>query len=309
MGALNQKQSTVQNRRRLRLAQFMQSIHLSCSVQAIHLSQHDYLTLKASLFKFLAQDFSCSRVRKRWVIPSEPATGKVDRLIMIGLRKGDDQPIAISELNDRETSPMLPNHNTENDLERVSLKRSMIAIVVAIHLAIVLIGALAAQPSSVLEQALANQFLGYFQILDLGQGYRFYAPSPAPTAIVTAKLKIRDDDGRIRYKTVRIPDRTTGPRLRLQRQLALANSLWTEYERELAAPEGDHSSHILAKSYARHLGNGVAGCESVELFVHRHPDPSALENALRQGSKLTLKELDTERFSTPIESLGVFPCE
>lgn len=61
---------------------------------------------------------------------------------MIGLRKGDDQPIAISELNDRETSPMLPNHNTENDLERVSLKRSMIAIMVAIHLAIVLIGRL-----------------------------------------------------------------------------------------------------------------------------------------------------------------------
>lgn len=156
---------------------------------------------------------------------------------------------------------------------------------------------------------MANKFLGYFQILDLGQGYRFYAPSPAPTAIVTAKLKIRDDDGRIHYKTECIPDRNTGPRLRLQRQLALANSLWTEYERELTAPGGDHSSHILAESYARHLGNGVAGCESVELFVHRHPDPSALENALRHGSKLTLKELDTERFSTPIESLGVFPCD
>ena len=186
---------------------------------------------------------------------------------------------------------------------------SLVAGLVGVHLFIVLVGALAAQPSSVLEQGMANKFMGYFQILDLGQGYRFYAPRPAPTAIVTAKLKLRDADGRLSYKTVRIPERNAWPRLRLQRQLALANALWAEYERTLQG-HGDHQPNpVLARSYARHIGKGVPGCESVELFLHRHPDPAAIEQALRSGQVLTLKELEDERFNTPTESLGAFPCD
>ena len=204
---------------------------------------------------------------------------------------------------------MTPNQSTDNQLKLNQTKHSIVASLVGIHIAIVLIGALAAQPSSILEQSLANKFLGYFQIFDLGQGYRFYAPRPAPTAIITAKLKIRDADGRVSYKTERIPDRKTWPRLRLQRELALANSLWSEYERQLNAPENHRPSPVLARTFARHIGKSVPGCESVELFVHRHPDPSALDNALRQGQLLTLKDLDTEQFNTPIESLGSFKCD
>ncbi len=204
---------------------------------------------------------------------------------------------------------MTPNQSTDNQLKLNQTKHSIVAGLVGIHIAIVLIGALAAQPSSILEQSLANKFLGYFQIFDLGQGYRFYAPRPAPTAIITAKLKIRDADGRVSYKTERIPDRKTWPRLRLQRELALANSLWSEYERQLNAQENHRPSPVLARTFARHIGKSVTGCESVELFVHRHPDPSALDNALRQGQLLTLKDLDTEQFNTPIESLGSFKCD
>lgn len=186
---------------------------------------------------------------------------------------------------------------------------SLVAALVGMHFLIIVIGALAAQPSSILEQALANKFLGYYQILDLGQGYRFYAPRPAPTAIITAKLKVRDAQGKLSYQTVRVPDRDSRPRLRLQRQLALANSLWAEYESQLRAHDGHASSPMLAKAYARHIGKSVPGCESVELFLHRHPDPAAVEESLRQGRVLTLKDLENELFNTPTESLGAFPCD
>lgn len=189
-----------------------------------------------------------------------------------------------------------------------SLKSNLIAVAVLLHLLIILIGAMAAPPSSYLSQQLANKFLGYYQVLDLGQGYRFYAPRPAPTAIITAKLKIRDADGRLRYESVRVPDRKAWPRLRLQRQLALANALWGEYERQMNAGDGHRHEPVLARAYARHLGKAVAGCESVELFLHRHPAPERVEASLRSGQVLTLKELDDESFNTPTESLGVFPC-
>lgn len=190
-----------------------------------------------------------------------------------------------------------------------SMAKNVVAALVAIHFAILLIGAAAASPSSELQQALAGKFLGYFQLLDLGQGYRFYAPRPAPTAIVTAKLKIRNTDGRIRYESVRIPERDTRPRLRLQRQLALANSLWSEFERQSAGHQGHTHEPIIAKAYARHLGKQVPGCESVELFLHRHPDPMQVERAYRERDVLTLSGLDDERFRTPTESLGSFPCD
>lgn len=183
------------------------------------------------------------------------------------------------------------------------------AVLLAIHFLIVLVGAFAAMPSSVLQQQIANKFIGYFQILDLGQGYRFYAPRPAPTAIITAKLRIRENDGRLRYETIRVPNRETRPRLRLQRQLALANSLWGEYERSLVIPAAAPGKSLIAQSFANHLGKRVAGCESVELFLHRHPDPQRVEEAIRRGQVLTLKDLDEESFHTPTESLGVFPCK
>lgn len=206
-------------------------------------------------------------------------------------------------------SPKAAAHSSNPPGQPPSVWHSVVAGLVLFHLLVMLIGAFAAPPSTVLAQSLADKFLGYFQVLDLGQGYRFYAPRPAPTAIITAKLKVREANGKIRYETIRIPDRSTRPRLRLQRQLALANSLWAEYERSLQAHDGHRHSPVLAPAYARHIGKMFPGAESVELFLHRHPDPAQVEAALRQRQVLTLKELDTERFNTPIESLGSFPCE
>jgi hypothetical protein len=188
-------------------------------------------------------------------------------------------------------------------------KAQTLAVLLACHFLIILTGAFAAFPSSSLQQSLANKFLGYYQLFDLGQGYRFYAPRPAPTAIITAKLKIRDETGRVKYETVRIPHRNIRPRLRLQRELALANSLWGEYERSLALPDGQQPKPVLAKAFARHLGKSVPGCESVELFLHRNPNPQEVEGALRRGQVLTLKDLEDESFNTPTESLGAFSCE
>ena len=59
-------------------------------------------------------------------------------------------------------------------------------------------------------------------LADLGYAYRFYV-EPPPTPVVTATLRFGDDRPE---ETVRLPGRDVpGPRMRHQRQLALANAL------------------------------------------------------------------------------------
>ena len=74
-------------------------------------------------------------------------------------------------------------------------------------------------PSSLLERTIAEPFTPYYDLADLGYSYRYYA-EPPPTPVVTATLSF--GDGRPE-ETLRLPGReVTGPRLRHQRQLALA---------------------------------------------------------------------------------------
>ena len=49
--------------------------------------------------------------------------------------------------------------------------------VLVFHIAAVVAGALAAQPSSPTERAAADLFAAYHQAIDQGYGYRYYAPS------------------------------------------------------------------------------------------------------------------------------------
>ena len=68
--------------------------------------------------------------------------------------------------------------------------RTVVTLVLLFHLAAVLAGALGVPPSSELEQAIADGFSPYFDLMDLGYSYRFYA-EPPPTPVVTATIQYR----------------------------------------------------------------------------------------------------------------------
>jgi hypothetical protein len=182
--------------------------------------------------------------------------------------------------------------------------RGVVSAILVFHLAAVLSGALGAPPASALEQAVARLFEGYHEAIDQGYAYRYYAPEPGPTPVVTAT--IRYDDGRPE-ESIRLPERGTLPRLRYQRQLALANHLTSDFE-EARRVTRDGSRSAWARSYARHLARSRPGCSTVTLFTRAHliPDPRQVVEALRAGRAV---DLDAEEFYTAPERIGEFSCD
>ena len=127
--------------------------------------------------------------------------------------------------------------------------RVAVSAALLFHMGAVLGGALGVPPSSLLEQSIAEVFTPYYDLVDLGYSYRYYA-EPPPTPVVTATLEF--GDGRPE-ETVRLPGReVAGPRMRHQRQLALANALFMDVQ-EAKERTGDSSKSRLARAYARHL--------------------------------------------------------
>jgi hypothetical protein len=183
--------------------------------------------------------------------------------------------------------------------------RRVVSVVLAVHLVALLTAALAAAPSSPLERALAEVFSGYHQAIDQGYAYRYYAPEPGPTPVVTARL--RYGDGRPE-ETVRLPERGVWPRLRYQRQLALANHLVADFEEARRAGAGEGRS-VWARSYARHLARARRGCATVTLYAQAHliPDPARVREALEARSSGV--DIDAEEFYTAPERIGEFPCD
>jgi hypothetical protein len=182
--------------------------------------------------------------------------------------------------------------------------RGVVSAGLVFHLTAVLAGALGAAPASGLEQAAARLFEGYHEAIDQGYAYRYYAPEPGPTPVVTAT--VRYDDGRPE-ESVRLPARDTSPRLRYQRQLALANHLTGDFE-EARRVTGDGARSAWARSYARHLARSRPGCSTVTLYTRAHliPDPRQVVEALRDGRAV---DLDAEEFYTAPERIGEFPCD
>lgn len=182
--------------------------------------------------------------------------------------------------------------------------RRTVTAVLMFHIVAVLAGALAAAPSSPLERAAANLFGTYYQVIDQGYAYRYYAPEPGPTPVVTAT--IRYDDGRPEA-SVRLPQRGLWPRLRYQRQLALANHLTADFE-QARRTTGDGGRSVYARSYARHLARSRPGCATVTLFTQSHliPDPVRVAEDLEAGRSV---DIDGEEFFTVPERIGEFPCD
>ena len=184
--------------------------------------------------------------------------------------------------------------------------RLVVSGLLLVHLAAILAGALAAPPASMLEREVAEVFAPYHQLIDQGYGYRYYAPEPGPTPVVTATIRFKD--GRPE-ETLRIPERGVVPRLRYQRQLALANHLATDFSNAKKFA-GDGMRRHYAGSYARHIAQSRPGCLSVTLFVQVHFFPSAEEVAeLLSKRNAPPPDLDAEEFFTAPERIGEFPCD
>src|SRR5271166_4131000 len=144
--------------------------------------------------------------------------------------------------------------------------RGLVTLALLYHMAAVVAGAMGVPPSSELERHIADLFTPYHDLLDQGYAHRYYA-EPPPTPVITATLRFgagRPD------QIVRLPERTlAGPRMRHQRQLALANALFSDFEEASHFDNGANRSR-LADSYARHLCRAHPGCTSVTFHAQQH---------------------------------------
>jgi hypothetical protein len=184
--------------------------------------------------------------------------------------------------------------------------RRLVTALLIFHMVAILVGALSAHPSSLLEQSLAEKFAPYFQLIDQGYAYRYYAPEPPPTPVVTATL--RRADGRP-DETIRLPRKQTFPWLLRQRQLALANHLYTDFQ-EAKFDGGDGSRSRWARSYARHLAKTYPWASEVTLHAQLHliPDVRKVREVLDSPVSRGVN-LDAEEFYTVPEQIGDYPCD
>lgn len=174
------------------------------------------------------------------------------------------------------------------------------------HFCAVVSGALGVPPSSILERTVADLFTPYHDLVDQGYAYRYYA-EPPPTPVIVATLRFAD--GRP-DETVRVPDRSVrGPRMRHQRQLALANALFTDFQ-EARQASGHGSRCRLGLAYSRHLCATHPGCLGVTLRLQQHliPDPDLVREALERPVDSHFDLFNEELFTTP-EWIGDYACD
>lgn len=172
--------------------------------------------------------------------------------------------------------------------------RGAVSVGLGFHLAAMVAMALAGRPASRLETALAAPFAPYAELIHQGNAHRYYAPAPPPTPVATAE--IRDAEGRL-IATRRLPDRATRPRLRYQRELALAYHLYVDHQ-----GSGAGRTRVWGPSYARHLLATTPGAASVTLRVQQHLVPDLVR--LRGQGPI---DPDDDSFFTVPEVVGEFP--
>lgn len=183
-------------------------------------------------------------------------------------------------------------------------------VLLCLHIAAVVAGALGVPPSSELERWAADLFTWHHGLLDQGYAYRYYA-EPPPTPVVLAALHRADGSPDIE---IRIPEREVpGPPMRRQRQLALANALFASarpaHRHEDGEEHGGPGESWLARSYASHLCRTNPGTSGVTLYLQQHliPDPrQVLEVTRETGLRFDL--YDESLLTTP-RWIGDFPCD
>ncbi len=184
--------------------------------------------------------------------------------------------------------------------------KRLVSLLLAVHLAAMLAVALAGVPASQLERDFAGWFGPYPSLVALDSVHRYYAPAPPPTPILT--LEITLDDGSTQLK--RIPDRGARPRLRYQRQLALAYHLYAEFQRASRDPRGPRAS-AWGASYARHVLLENPRGRRVVLRAQEHLIPFLMGERPHEGDESAhgLLDPDDPRYFTVPEVVGEYSRE
>jgi hypothetical protein len=185
--------------------------------------------------------------------------------------------------------------------------RWLATLAILVHVSAVLAGALGAPPASALEHEFAEFFEPYHQLLDQGDSYRYYSTAFPPTPVVIATLTFAD--GRP-SQIVRIPERGLRPRLRVQRQLALAHGLMEDFQATRREAGEERKTSRWAFAFAKHLCKTNPGCSSVTLQLQLRlvPRIERIQELLKRPSQGPV-DLDDEEFTTAPERIGVFPCD
>ena len=182
--------------------------------------------------------------------------------------------------------------------------KGLASAVIGWQLASLLAAELGQEPASPVEHAIAERFTPYYQFVDQGVSHRFYSDI-GPTPILLAELTFRD--GRP-PRRIRIPDRSTRPRVLYQRELALANEVLRGVEpslRDPTVPMDIRSAHAIARRLCRQ----EASCSGVSIFLqmHHNPDPHEWIDAATIPYAPAVNP-DSEQYYTVPRRLGDFPC-
>ncbi|MDZ4782709.1 MAG: hypothetical protein SGJ19_20880 [Planctomycetia bacterium] len=179
------------------------------------------------------------------------------------------------------------------------------SVLIAFHMAAIIIAPWSAPPSSPLAQTAARPFQPYLQAGYLNHGYHFFAPEPGPSHLVRYELKMPGGS----VKSGRFPDLAEHqPRLLYHRHFMLTEFLnqippdeksaeqWRT-QPEWPLQQLSAGQRQLARGYADHLLN-KHGAASVKLYLVRHHFPSPID--VQKGMKLDDASLYQEK------SLGTF---
>lgn len=210
--------------------------------------------------------------------------------------------------------PMIPRNESQSTTKQATAPaapippiwaRRLISLALLFHLSGLIVGVFAAPPSSGLQQSLAAFFAPYFGLIDQGYSYRYYSPAPPPTPVVKAIVHF---EGGKPDETARIPDRSHWPRLRYQRQLAIAATLASDVQ-EARQVTGNPSESQYAQAFARHIGRRYPGAKSVTLTLEQHMVPGLSEIYDKLTHDGGMVDLDDPSFFTVPERVGDFLCE
>jgi hypothetical protein len=150
---------------------------------------------------------------------------------------------------------------------------------VLFHFAAVVLAAGSVAPTSDLVLAAWEPCRPYLQALGINQGYKFFAPEPAPTTLL--RFEAERADGTVVHG--RLPERPIQPRLLYHRYLLLTEHIG------IAPADAQHHWY---KSYARHLCHKYGATRiSLTRLTHYPPSMEMVRNGTRLDDSFTYEEI------------------
>ena len=184
--------------------------------------------------------------------------------------------------------------------------KSIVSLLLLIHMTAIFATESAEMPSSEVEQITGHFFAPYCNFINQQNTHRYFSPQPGPTP--TLLFRLRYKDGRP-DELVRIPDPKVKPRIRFQRQLAIAFNFYFEHQQVSRQLFGANTPTEMQYPifFARRLCKTHPGCESVEaiLRIHNFPPP---EIAYKAAATTGTLDLDQPEFYRSY-LLGVYNCD